>query len=163
MSTPQQPPVTAATILDALTATKDEVAATKGEIVALREDMDTDRQASQERDDRLARYGRNNRRYIAIDVLLTLVVTAFGALSVHTASQASQNHTAQIVTCQSSNQARAQNEQLWAYTLTLFKPRPGQTPQQREQAAVALAALHAKVEQTFAPRDCQKLAQGQKP
>lgn len=161
MSTPQPPPVTA--ILEALKATKDEVAATKAEITALREDMGTDRQASQERDDRLARYGRNNRRYIAIDVLLTLVVTAFGALSVHTASQASQNHTAQIVTCQSSNQARAQNEQLWAYTLTLFKPRPGQTPQQQEQAAVALAALHAKVEQTFAPRNCSALARGEKP
>lgn len=150
MSTPQQPPVTA--ILEALKATKDEVAATKDEITALR------------------RYGRRNRSFVIVDVVLTVLLAAVGLVSAHAASQSSaaqatatQNRTAQIVTCQASNQARAQNEQLWTYTLTLFKPKPGQTPQQQERAAVALAALHAKVEQTFAPRDCTALARGEKP
>lgn len=112
---------------------------------------------------RLRRYGRTNRKFVIVDVVLTVLLAGVGGLSVHAASQADQNRTAQIVTCQSSNQARAQNEQLWSYTLTLFKPRPGQTPGQQAQAAVALAALHAKVEQTFAPRDCTALARGEKP
>ena len=118
----------------------------------------------------LRRYGRFNRRFIIVDIALTVLLAFVGGLSAHAVSQSSaasvlaqQNHTAQIVTCQAGNQARAQNEQLWAYVITLLTsspPRPGTTAAQKAEAARVVALLRAKVETTFESRNCQQLTNG---
>lgn len=114
----------------------------------------------------LRKYGRTNRKFVIVDVVLTVLLAGVGGLSVHAASQADQNRTAQIVTCQASNQARAQNEQLWTYLINLSTsqpPRPGETSAQKAASKTLISLLRAKVSATFAARDCQKLARGQKP
>lgn len=159
---PQQDPVTLTAVLGALKATTDELKATKGEVTALKDEAQY-----------LRNYGRHNRVFVLIDVLLTVLVTAVGYLSVHAASQSSaastlaqQNHAAQVITCQASNQARAQNEQLWAFVITLLTstpPRAGETAAQKAAGQRIVTQLRGKVETTFMPRNCQQLSNGKKP
>jgi hypothetical protein len=115
---------------------------------------------------RLRTYGRRNRRFIIFDIAATVALTvamfiAVGASqSAHDASvAAAQNRNSALISCQATNVAREQNAQLWAYILTLFTPRPGETAAQKTQGEKVLAELRDKVDTTFAPRNCTALLQ----
>ena len=107
---------------------------------------------------RLRRFGRNNRKFIVVDVLLTLALAATGAVSVHatqTANSAAANNRS---LCQSSNVARAQSIELWDYLLAL-PPAKGAAPpsaQQKERAA----AFRAFLDKVYQPRDCAHVSPG---
>ena len=86
---------------------------------------------------------------LALDILLTF---GFGFVSFRTAeiaSQADSNSAALQRTCESTNEARANNKKLWDY-LFAQPPAPDQTPEQ----AAAIAQFKVFVDKTFAPRDC---------
>lgn len=119
---------------------------------------------SEERDAELKRYGRVNRRRIwlsyaglAVDVVLTVVVGLFAVQAHNASTSAAETRTASIAACQSTNVARAENEQLWDYVLTLFAPRSGESAADRERGDQVLSALKAHVAVTFAPRNCERL------
>lgn len=112
---------------------------------------------------RLTAYGRRNRRLIwglVISIILDLALTvsvAIVAVQAHDANgAANQNRVSAIAACQSTNVARAQNQQLWDYLLAISQPRPGESAAQRARGEKALAEIRAKVATTFAPRDCQR-------
>jgi hypothetical protein len=123
--------------------------------------------------ERLRKYGRTNRKFVVVDVALTVLLAVVGLLSAHAVSQSSaasvlatQNHTAQIAICQSGNQARAQNEQLWNFIIALSTsspPRPGETAAQKAAGERIIGLLKAKVTMTFKSRNCQQLTNGKKP
>lgn len=116
----------------------------------------------------LTAYGKRNRHMIwalaisiTLDILLTAVV-AITAIQAHDASASSaQTRNATIVSCRQTNVARAENLQLWDYLLSLSSvPRAGGTAAQKAAGEKLLALLHARVAQTFAPRDCDALLKG---
>jgi hypothetical protein len=104
-------------------------------------------------------YGRRNRRMIWVLVgsvvfeLLLTVVIAFVAVQAGNASdKATRAHDQQVATCQTTNEARANNKKLWDYLLDL-PPATPRTSVQDEQ----LDSFRAYVGRTFAPRDCTKI------
>ncbi len=129
------------------------------EVKQASEDRDTDLAAANAA---VARYERRNRVLVTVDILLTFVVAFFGWLAHDASNTATQTRQATIISCQQTNTARAENEQLWAYTLTLFGPRPGETAAQKAAGQVVLTRLRKRVDTTFAPRDCQALLNGRK-
>jgi hypothetical protein len=122
----------------------------------------------------LRRSGRRTWKFVLVDIALTVLLAAIGFLAVHAGQSASSAgesardaqaatsalRAAAVVSCQQTNTAREQNEQLWAYILTLFGPRPDETAAQKAQGEKVLATLRAKVGTTFAPRDCAALLKG---
>lgn len=87
---------------------------------------------------------------IVLDVILTAVVTV---LSVSALSQGADLHAAQLASCASSNDTRADDRELWQYLVQLSGP---------PKTAVAKAQedkLLAFVDTTFAPVDCAKVYQ----
>lgn len=133
----------------------------------LSERLDTATKDSETRDASLTKYGRVNRRRIwlsyaglAVDVALT-VGLGFFAVQAHNASAtANQTRVSSITACQSTNVARAENEQLWDYVLTLFTPRSSETAAEKAAGDRALAMLRPHVAGTFAPRDCVQIYGG---
>lgn len=104
-------------------------------------------------------YGRRNRRGIwvlgvsmAVDLALTVGVVISLAQSSNASDKASQVRTQQIVTCQASNEARANNKKLWEYLLALPPTSPRTEKQVRQ-----IADFRAFVDKTFAPRDCTRI------
>lgn len=112
---------------------------------------------------RLRTSGRRTWKFVLFDIALTVLLTVFGFIAVRASEAATQNRQSALISCQSTNTAREQNAQLWAYILTLFAPRPGETAREREQGEKVLAALRSKVDITFAPRDCAALVDGKAP
>jgi hypothetical protein len=107
----------------------------------------------------LARRASSNRRMIyalaaslALDVMLTVALLLVGIRATNAGNRADQVHAQQIGTCQSSNDARAAQVQLWDYILSLPSPRPRTNEQQRQ-----LDQFRAYVNTVFAPRDCSRI------
>jgi hypothetical protein len=87
---------------------------------------------------------------IVFDVALSVVIWLVAVQARDASSLATHNRLTQIVTCESGNQARAAQVQLWDFFLHLA----GQTnpsPQKTEQ----IEKFRSYVGQTFAQRDCQ--------
>lgn len=87
---------------------------------------------------------------IILDIVLTVGVTV---LSYHTnqlTHLAQSNREAVIANCETANESRANNKQLWDFAFALPTT---QTPTPEQQAN--LEKFKAKVNQTFAQRDCQ--------
>ena len=103
---------------------------------------------------RLRRYGRTNRRFVLVDIALTLAVFFAGALAVHASSRANSADSAQLALCQSSNVARAQQIDLWEFLIHLSPP--PRTARGRELIAKFEHHLHV----VYAPRDCAALGKG---
>jgi hypothetical protein len=133
--------------------------------------LDSVKADSETRDAALRRYGRRNRAYIVVDIILTVIVAAVTAVSAHaydtaskaslsarqTALSASQLRAANITSCQAANGTRAQTIQLWDYILSLpAAPAPHETAAQKAARLKAKADFRAYVHRVFAPRDCEK-------
>ncbi len=119
----------------------------------------------------LRAYGRRNRLYIALDVLVTVVATVATVVAVHALGRASSAnshaasaaasaaaatgaeqalHSAQVSGCESGNQSRAGELAVWDYLLKASKPTSA-------KQAAQLAAFDQFLKATFAPRDCQQM------
>lgn len=95
-------------------------------------------------------------RLLTISILLDILLTiGLGVVSVNThsiATQAENNQQAIMRSCETSNDARANNKQLWTFALTLPTPNVPTLQQQ-----INRDKFEAFVNKTFAPRDCSKL------
>lgn len=100
---------------------------------------------------RLRRYGRHNRWFIAVDVLLTIVLALTGALAVHAAQTANQASSAQLALCQAGNVSRAEQDGLWMFLIRLSPP--PKTAQGRK----VLTEFEHHLGVVFKPRDCRRL------
>ena len=117
---------------------------------------------------KLRAYGKRNRLYIALDVLLTIVATGATVVALHALGSASSAnshaasaaasaaaataaeqalHTAQVSGCESGNLSRAGELAVWDYLLKASKPTSA-------KQAAQLAAFDQFLKTTFAPRDC---------
>jgi hypothetical protein len=113
----------------------------------------------------LGAYGKRNRHLIVglaislvLDLALSVVVWMVAAQAreasdraAEASSAASLNRQAQVVTCESGNEARAAQVRLWSTVLDLSAQVSPQTPER----ARAADEFRAYVVRTFAPRDCQ--------
>jgi hypothetical protein len=117
---------------------------------------------SEARDEQQVKYGHRSRLLIFIDIALTVVLGLVGWQAHDASNSAAQNRQSTLISCQQTNVARAENQQLWNYVLTLFSPRPGETAAEKAAGEKVLAALRAHVDTTFAARDCRKLLDGQR-
>lgn len=113
---------------------------------------------------RLRTYGRRNRWFIVIDIILTLGFAASGYVSVHASETANRNgvtiaqlHATQVSGCQAGNQTRAQEITLWTHLASISRPPPHLTKRQLAANRREIAELIAYIKHTFAPRDCAKL------
>jgi hypothetical protein len=101
---------------------------------------------------RLRRYGKSNRKFILLDIVLTLGLALSGVVSVHAVQSADNANSAQLALCQAGNVARDQQVQLWEYVLHLSAGKH-QTAAQKQVAATFDHHLHV----LFAPRNCAVL------
>lgn len=103
-----------------------------------------------------AKKRRRQLRWLALSIVFDLLLTVgLGYLSVQThraASKAEDNHTALIRNCETSNEARANNKQLWDYLLNL--PTPNAPTLQQKEVRNQFSVFVGK---TFSPRNCSKL------
>jgi hypothetical protein len=129
------------------------------ELVGLRADTDA-----------LRGYGRRNRHLIKLVAASVVadVALSFGlAYAVYKADDASRAASraasAQVVTCRSSNAARAVQTDLWNFILNSFPPPPNETPTQTRDRVDRTEKFKAYVTSAFAQRDCEALLDGAKP
>lgn len=113
---------------------------------------------------RLRTYGRHNRWFIAIDIILTIGFAFATYVAVDASSAADRNgvtisqlHQAQVASCRGGNQTRSQEIQLWAHLAAVSKPAPGSTPKEVAASKREVAQLLAYIRMTFRPRDCAAL------
>lgn len=100
---------------------------------------------------KLRTYGRRNRKFILIDIVITLVLTVLGGGVVHAIQAAGQANSAQLALCQAGNTARAQQVELWEFLIHISQP--PKTAQGRKVLATFEHHLHV----VFASRDCESL------
>lgn len=91
---------------------------------------------------------------IVLDILLTIGLFYQSHRTAQLASRADSNSAAILRSCETSNEARANNKQLWGFLLSLPTPN---APTIQEQANRDKFAAY--VNMTFAPRDCSKVVQ----
>lgn len=92
---------------------------------------------------------------LALDVLLTI---GFGYITARThslAAQAESNHQSLVRNCETGNEARTKNKQLWTYILSLPPSNDGQasTPEQQRR----VDDFKKFLDETFALRDCNNI------
>lgn len=102
----------------------------------------------------LRRYGRTNRKFVLIDIALTLAVFLAGGLAVRATQSASDANSAQLALCQSSNVARHQQIDLWDFLIHLSGP--PRTAKGRK----LIGAFEHHLEVVYAPRNCAALGKG---
>ncbi|MDQ1497701.1 MAG: hypothetical protein QOI86_1041 [Actinomycetota bacterium] len=136
----------------------DAVTTMTAELVGLRADTDA-----------LRGYGRRNRHLIklmAVSVVVDVALSFGLAYAVYKADDASgaasRAASAQVVTCRSSNAARAVQTDLWNFILNSFPPPVGETPAARTQRETTTAKFKVYVASAFAQRDCEALLDGAK-
>lgn len=134
-------------------------------------------QGSQQRDADLKRYGRRNRLFVAVDVLVTLIATAALAVSLPASTRATTATVAaaaaksnvralrqsQIGACEVGNQLRAKNVQLWVHFAAISKPPPHATPAELRAYHAQVAAILGYVRKTFPQLNCQALYRDRSP
>lgn len=113
---------------------------------------------------RLRTYGRHNRWFVVIDIILTIGFAFATYVAVDASAAAGRNgvtiaqlHATQLNGCRAGNQTRAQEIGLWVHLAALGKPAPGETPKQIKASEHEIAQFLAFVKSTFAPRDCRSL------
>lgn len=103
-----------------------------------------------------AKQNRNRIRLLAISIILDILLTiGLGLLAVQThttANKAESNSQALVASCQSVNDARANNKTLWDYLLSL--PTPIAPTLQQQQVRNQFSVFLNK---TFAQKNCDQL------
>lgn len=157
MTTPEGTLVTARNLTDALNG--------------MTRRLEEAKQASEERDEVLGRYGRRNRILViaaivgfVLDVTATSVAFVAYAGVLHAQTQIRRNgatvaqlHTTSLSACRAGNARLARQQGALDSILTLGPVQPGQTAAQRALAKKLLAIDRAKVAKGWAPRNCQQI------
>jgi hypothetical protein len=114
--------------------------------------------------DELRGYGRRNRhliKLVAVSVAVDVLLSVGLAYAVHRADQAAteakRSSSSQVVTCRSSNVARAGQTDLWTFILNSYPPPANETPAERTAREERVAKFKAYVASAFAPRDCEAI------
>jgi hypothetical protein len=99
-------------------------------------------------------------RYAAVFLFLFSLALAganllFTSTLVHRAAAASASVT-QL--CESGNEFRAQQVQLWMYLITISPPPPHETAAQRAQRRETVRVFTAYIHRVFQQRDCTKIS-----
>lgn len=89
---------------------------------------------------------------IILDIVLTVGLTFLSIRTHNLAVTADSNHSAIVRSCESSNDARASNKQLWHFLLDLPTPNAQTIQQQTNRDKFSMY-----VDKTFAPRDCNAI------
>lgn len=87
---------------------------------------------------------------LAFEFVILIALGAGWRSNHNLAIQAETNHNAIVRNCETSNEARAKNKEIWAYLL-IQTPTTAPTPEQQ----AFRDSFETKVNDTFAPRDCQ--------
>jgi hypothetical protein len=103
---------------------------------------------------RLRTYGRTNRRFVLVDIVLSLAIFVAGGIGVHAAQTAGNANDAQLALCRSGNVSRAQQIGIWEFVINISGP--ARTAREKKIRATFLHHLHA----VYAPRNCAMLGQG---
>ena len=146
MTSPPQPsdPADALAIAQALA----------GALEGMSRQLKTVNDNSEERDASLKRYGRHNRLFIAVDVLLTIVTTVAVGVAVSASNTANQTQQASATSCAAGNDLRQTLDEVFDHVFTAVKPPPQDTPAEKAVADRKLAALEAYYHAKFAGRNC---------
>lgn len=138
MTEPNTPARALAAVLAALDETKNELRAAQGEMVRLR------------------KYGRRNRLYIVIDIILTVLLSAVGGVSVHAVQSAgqanqfaSQLHANNVTACEAGNIRSVKQQRALDAILS-------QVPPQTAAARAIVSRDIGFIMAGWAPRDCAK-------
>ena len=92
---------------------------------------------------------------IVFDIILSFGLTYGWHQNHQLASRAESNKSALIRSCETSNEARAKNREIWNYVLEISN-RPNQTPEQQKTRDDFIM----KLDDTFAPRNCNEISNG---
>lgn len=105
-------------------------------------------------------YGRHNRQFIwglIAAIVIALASTGFAVTASLQAkeatSQARRNAETAKITCETGNEGRRLQTQLWTYVLDLSEKSPNLTAYQKKQ----IAAFRGYIATVYAPRDCNNL------
>lgn len=100
---------------------------------------------------------RNYIRMLAMSLVFDICLSVgLGLVAWRTNHSAEQARQATIAACESGNNVRKAELQLWDYVLS-FPPTQTETPQQKAQREVQTAKFRDYVHKTFATRDCSKI------
>lgn len=112
----------------------------------------------------LRKYGRHNRRFIIVDVILSILLAAVSLVAFQASQRAgdaslvaASEHTNLIASCRLTNESRAASVMLWEHLAQVAKPAPGSTPKQIAADKQQVAKLIAYVRTVYRPRDCTTL------
>lgn len=113
---------------------------------------------------RLRTYGRHNRWFVVIDIVLTIGFAFATYVAVDASAAAGRNgvtltqlHASQVQGCLAGNQTRAQEILLWEHLARIASPAPHLTKAQIAANKHEVAELLAYIKMTFAPRQCRDL------
>lgn len=103
-----------------------------------------------------AKKRKRNEKILAVSVILDILLTiGFGFITIRThrlAVQAETNRNSIVRTCQSSNEARANNKLLWDHIIDITN-KPPASPEETK----GRIDFKAFIDKTFEQRDCSKL------
>ena len=100
------------------------------------------------------------RAFVVLFILAWLLAGASWWLSVRTLQGQIRTRASFVQLCESGNEARAQQVQLWEHIITISAPPPAQTPAQRKAHEQLTAGFQRYLKQVFALRDCGHLSSG---
>ena len=109
---------------------------------------------SEKRDADLKRYGRHNRLFIIVDVLLTIVTTVAVGVAVSASNTANQTQQASSTSCAAGNSLRQTLDEVFDHVFTAVKPPPQDTPAEKALADRKLSELETYYHAKFANRPC---------
>ena len=123
----------------------------------LTSEFQAERQAREEATTALRTYGERNRHLIWALAASIVFSLAMGAVAITASlqakdatSQAKRNADNARITCETGNEGRKLQTQLWTYVLDLSAQNPELTAYQKKQ----IAAFRGYIATVYAPRDC---------
>lgn len=126
----------------------------RDDLRSLRDELETDRKASEARDAALADSARRRGRIItalAVSFCLDLLITAgFGWNTVRVNDAVSAQHASNVQQCQLANVTRGQDIAIWNLFLADLAPAAARTP----KVTAELAKVNQLIKVKDTPRDC---------
>lgn len=126
---------------------------------------------SQQRDAALKRSGHTTRILVIAAIagfMLDVAATAIALVAIHgehvaqvvtqrNSATISQLHAVNVNSCRTGNDYRQQEAQLWHYVISLVKPPPNATEDQRKATEQVVSGLQMHVRKATTPRNCAVL------
>ena len=118
---------------------------------------------------RVDKFAKRTRWIAVASVVAVVLAISGGALAAFAKSdsgeandKASRSQEYQVANCKAGNEYRKDNKDLWEYLikLNLSNPDPQATAAQKKLQAKLIKKFQAKVDETYAPRDCTKVKDG---